>query len=195
MNRNKLRQDILTKRQQLPPEQRQQASARISQQLQQLEAYTSANTILFYVNFRSEVETLPAMAQAMTDGKTVAAPLTITASKQLIVYQLHDLMQDLQPGYCGIPEPDPHRCPRVEPADLDLVIVPGSVFDRQGGRLGYGGGYYDRFLSQQASQACCIALCYGMQIVEKVPTQSHDVPVHYLISEQQTIKTGRPSPP
>lgn len=134
------------------------------------------------------------MARCLRAGHKVAAPRTITKDRRLIAYAIEDLDNDLRPGYCNILEPHPSRCLEVEPTTIDLVIVPGSVFDPQGGRLGYGGGYYDRFFSNQAPQATRVALAYEMQVIPQVPTQSHDMPMHYLLTEKQ-LRTSNPAHP
>ena len=190
MKREELRKTILAQRDQLPQSFRTQASATIAERLWQLVESQKAQTLLFYVNFRSEVETLRLMGRCLEAGKTVAAPLTITEDSRLLAYGLTDLSVDLRPGLWNIPEPDLSRCPQIDPTSIDLVIVPGSVFDRHGGRLGYGGGYYDRFLCNKAPQALRVALCYAMQIVDNVPVEEHDIPAHYVVTEEATFKSS-----
>ena len=95
--------------------------------------------------------------------------------------------KDLVPGYYGIPEPDPQKSLRVDPREIDAAVIPGSVFDIHGGRLGYGGGYYDRFLVNDAPQAKRIGLAFEMQVVENVPVQPHDQPLDILITEKRTV--------
>ena len=137
------------------------------------------------MNFRSEVETLGMIDQLISQGKRIAVPLTIVGGYRLIPFEIKDPARDLHPGYCSIPEPDPDRLKKVFPSEIDVVILPGSVFDEAGGRLGYGGGYYDRFLAKEAPNACRIGIAFEMQVVEKVPILPHDQIMHYLVTEDR----------
>ncbi len=127
------------------------------------------------------------IAKRLSQGKAVALPRTIIAQRQLECFQISSL-DDLVTGAYSIMEPDPERCPRVDPSELDIVIVPGSVFDRRGGRLGYGGGYYDRFLSKDAPQALRIALAFSFQVQDNnIPLQPHDELMDYIVTEKEII--------
>jgi len=143
---------------------------------------------MLYINFRSEVETMPLIEACRQKNIQITAPLTIVKPPRLIPYPITNPEKDLRPGYCDIPEPDSDHLAPWDPADIDVVLLPGSVFDLHGGRLGYGGGFYDRFLSQEAPQAIRIALAFEMQVVDKVPVQDHDIPVHYLVTEKRVQK-------
>ncbi len=158
-------------------------SAQVVQYLHTIPAYRQAGTILFFVNFRSEVITTPEIELALAKGKNVCLPLTVVEPRALVVYQVGSLETDLQPGYQNIPEPNPDRCEEVDPARLDVVIVPGSVFDRRGGRLGYGAGYYDRFLANMAPQAIRIGVCFGVQLEDKIPLEPHDELLDFIVTE------------
>ncbi len=185
-----LRKHILAQRDQLSLEEQQVKSRAIHERLWALAPFCKSKSILAYVNFRSEVETLSIIKRCLAQGMQVAVPLTLVAEKKLVAYLITNPENDLIPGYCDIPEPDPKRLVELAPDTIDTVLVPGSVFDPHGGRLGYGGGYYDRFLSGKAPQALRIALCYEMQIVDNVPVEAHDEAIHYLVTEGRTIHIG-----
>ena len=93
--------------------------------------------------------------------------------------------EDLVPGFMDIPEPTA-SCEPVDPQEVDLVLVPGVAFDRQGNRLGYGGGYYDRFLQQCAAPR--VALAFATQLVDHVPTEPHDLRVHAVVTDEEVIR-------
>lgn len=190
-SRQALRQAVLARRDSLPAQDRQEKSRSLAALLATLDCFAQARTILFFVSFRSEVDTLLLMGQALERGVQVAAPLTLTREKDLQIFALTDLNADLVPGYQGILEPDPQRCLVVDPTSLDLVIVPGSVFDLQGGRMGYGGGYYDRFLAARAPQAIRLGICFDLQLVEQVPMAAHDQYLDYIVTESQIVECGR----
>jgi 5-formyltetrahydrofolate cyclo-ligase len=144
-------------------------------------------TLFIYVNFRSEVETLELIRRSLGQGMRVAVPLVDASAVRMIPLLIKDPEHDLVPGYYNIPEPDPGRCKRVESSEIDAAVIPGSVFDIQGGRLGYGGGYYDRFLVNDAPQAKRIGLAFELQVVDKVPVEPHDQPLDILITEKRIV--------
>jgi len=191
--RNTMRKEILAARDTLPAEERQQKSRAISERLRALPEFAGAHNIFAYVSFRSEVETLPLIAHCLSRGVMVSVPLTLVKEHRLLPYAITDPDRDLIPGYCGILEPR-QTLPLVEPASLEVVLTPGSVFDVKGGRLGYGGGYYDRFLQTAAPQALRLGLAFDLQVVAAVPLESHDQQLDYLITESRTIHLRRKTP-
>jgi len=188
--RTTLRAKILAARDSLSAEERQLKSRAITEHLLALPEFAGVRSVFAYVSFRSEVETLPLIAHCLKRGVTVSVPLTLPQEHRLLPYAITDPILDLAPGYCGIPEPL-KTLPLVAPSSIEVVVTPGSVFDAKGGRLGYGGGYYDRFLQTAAPQALRIGLAYDLQVVETVPLKSHDQQLDYLITENRAIKFGR----
>lgn len=191
--RTALRTKILANRDTLCPEERQRKSRAITEHLLALPEFARARSVFAYVSFRSEVETLELIAHCLSKGVRVSVPLTLVQERRLLPYAIADIHRDLAPGYCGIPEPL-QTLPLVDPASIEVVVTPGSVFDARGGRLGYGGGYYDRFLQAAAPQALRIGLAFDLQVVSAVPLESHDQPLDYLITESRTLKFGRVFP-
>lgn len=186
-SRHLIRQETLRQREALSASQRQQKSAIIARQLLDLAVMAKIKTIFTYVNFRSEVETKTLIATWLATGKKVCVPLTLTKELRLEAYEIRNLDRDLRPGYCQIPEPDTTRLKPINPAGIEAIILPGSVFDLHGGRLGYGGGYYDRFISQQAPSAIRIALAFELQLTSNLPLLAHDQKVHTLITEERVL--------
>lgn len=180
-----LRRRVLGRRDRLSARERHLKSGALAARLMGLEPYARARSILFFASFRSEVDTFFLMEEVLAGGRQLALPLTVTREKQLRIYEVQDLEKDLVRGYQGIREPDPQCCQEIDPAVLDLVIVPGSVFDRQGGRMGYGGGYYDRFLANRAPQATRVGICFDLQLVTEVSMAPHDQYVDYVVTESQ----------
>ncbi len=187
MDRHSLRKTILAARDALPESARKTNSSAIAEHLWQLAPFADSHAPFIYVHFRSEVETSDLINRSLALHKEVSVPLTLTKEKRLDPYRLTDPQQQLILGYCNIPEPDPSRTPLFDPLGIDVVILPGSVFDANGGRLGYGGGYYDRFLTDQAPQALRIGIAYEMQLVESVPLLPHDQRLNYLVTEERII--------
>lgn len=183
-----LRKEILAGRDRIAPETRSQKSRSIAASLLALSEVQKAANIFIYVNFRSEVETLPIIETLLSMGKTVSVPLTRTAEKKLEIVVITEPATDLVPGYCNIPEPTDEfaRQHAIEPEQLDLIILPGSVFDIRGGRFGYGGGYYDRLL-EQIPATPRIALAYEAQVVDRLELKPHDQILDRIVTENRVI--------
>jgi len=188
-----LRKTILARRDELSFARQSEKSDKIIASLSELPEVQKALTIFVYVNFRSEVQTVSFIRRCIRQGKRVAVPVTLVTEKKLKAIRITDPDTDLEPGYCAIPEPVPElrRKMEIDPASIDVVVVPGSVFDSRGGRLGYGGGYYDRFLSLQATGAARVALAYDLQLVDKVELQAHDQLMDRLITETNSYSCRR----
>jgi len=187
--RQRMRKQVLAKRDLLGIRDRHEKSAAITERFLSMPGMDSWETLFVYVNFRSEVETLQLIQRCLEKDKRVVVPLVDSAQSTMIALQVTDLDEDLQPGYFDIPEPDPAKTSRVDGKEIDVVVLPGSVFDIEGGRLGYGGGYYDRFLVNDAPQACRIGLAFELQVVPAVPLEPHDQRLDYLVTEKRTITT------
>ncbi len=183
-----LRSDILAKRNLLAREKRQSKSRQIAKALLSSEVLDSSSTVFIYVSFRSEVETPEIIRELLQRGKKVTVPLTRVAQKRLDIVLIEDPDNELVPRYCGIPEPREEivGSRSVNPAELDLIILPGSVFDERGGRFGYGGGYYDRLLAQ-IPPAPRYGLAFELQVVKKLNLQPHDQILDAIITEDRII--------
>lgn len=195
VERQQLRRHLLAERMGLDRVDRRRMSEQIVETLTALPLFQQSRTVLVYCSYRSEVETLVLLQRCLEAGKTVCVPQTVPAESRLLAVAIKDPLTDLGPGYLGIPEPLPHLVESREVgADrLEVVVVPGAVFDRNGNRLGYGGGYYDRFLTQDAPQALRIGLAYSGQLVRSVPALPHDVPLDLLVTENEVLTWKRPN--
>jgi 5-formyltetrahydrofolate cyclo-ligase len=190
-DREALRQKILGARDGLSDKVRQAKSISVMQNFWTLMGMQQWSTLFIYVNFRSEVETLELIKKCINRDIRVAVPLVDASAVRMIPLLIKDPEQDLVPGYYNIPEPDPKKSLRLEPGEIDAAVIPGSVFDIHGGRLGYGGGYYDRFLLNDAPQAKRIGLAFELQVVDKVPLEPHDQPLDILITEERIVNITR----
>ncbi|MGZ4960056.1 MAG: 5-formyltetrahydrofolate cyclo-ligase [Methylomonas sp.] len=158
--------------------------------------YQAADTVLWYVHCRSEVRTLPALNDALCTGKRIVVPyctIDCKGEKQLGLWQLKAI-DELQPGMWNILEPPRGRwsesARQVAVEELDVVMVPGVAFDKQGGRLGNGAGYYDRLLRKARADAVLAAVCYESQLFSAIPMETHDMLMDFVITEQ-AIYSGR----
>lgn len=191
--RTRMRQDILAERDRVSPQTLTDWSLAITTRLLDLPVLTSALVIFTYMHFRSEVRTGELIRALLARGGTVCVPKTLPGQSRLLAVRISDPDKDLAPGYCGIPEPLPHLLASaiVPPGEINVVIVPGAVFDPGGGRLGYGGGYYDRFLALEAPEAVRIAAAFELQLVEKVPAEPHDQLMDFVVTEKNMYDCRR----
>ena len=187
-----LRKDTLKARDQLSQDEITLASAAITKKILKLPEITNSDTIFAYVSFRSEVATYLLIEALIAAGKTVTVPITRIAEKRLDAIKITSISNDLEPGYCNIPEPTTALCKTntIEPDKIGVILLPGSVFDKRGGRFGYGGGYYDRFVSKIPG-ASRIGLAYDLQVVEQIPLQAHDELLDYVVTQSMVFKGKR----
>ena len=180
-----LRREILAARNRLSPDELAGRSRVITARALALPELASAPVVFLFMHFRSEVRTVGLLEEYLAQGRTVCVPHTLPGQSRLLAVRVTDPEHDLAPGYCGIPEPLPELLTHsiVPPGDIKAVFVPGAVFDPCGGRLGYGGGYYDRFLAIEAPQALRIAVAFELQVVEKVPAEPHDQFMDWVVTE------------
>ncbi len=158
--------------------------------LKETDFYKNANNIMVYITLENEneVPTEPIIDDLLNKGKRIFIPLTVHKTKELIVSELKDVEKDLKVGNFGVMEPKKETTRPVDPSILDIVIVPGVVFDKKGYRIGHGAGYYDRFLPGLSKKTTTVSLAFDMQLIDKVPTERHDIAVEYIITEKQFIK-------
>ncbi len=192
MDSKKLRKDTLLERDQLSSSEQKMLSSLIMGRVLNMEQFQSANTVFIYVDFRSEVATRPLIDHMLQCGKKVVVPVTLVQGKDLLAVSITDPERELAPGYCSIPEPiiEIREKQMLSPDLIDIIFLPGSVFDERGGRMGYGGGYYDRFVSTKAPQAVRVGLAYELQMVKSAPLQSHDEFLDFIVTEERII-TGQ----
>lgn len=186
--KNELRKSILQARKSLPEEEVATKSRSITEKLLSLPEYREAQMVMLYLDFRNEVATGELVKETLAAGKRVVVPITDTKNTALIPSEVIHYPDDITLGTWDIPEPKKAAVRPVELTDIDIVIVPGVAFDPQGNRLGYGGGFYDRFLLRTKPGTTFVALAFEMQIRDEVYPEAHDHPVHYVITENRVIK-------
>lgn len=187
--KSQLRRRLLQSRDRIPEDRRREKSLQITDRLLGLPVVREAGCVFMYVAFRSEVQTQSAIAALLDQGRTVCVPWTDTGAGGLIPARITDL-DDLTPGAMGIPEPDPSTLQAIPRDTIDVVVLPGAGFDCHGWRIGYGGGYYDRFL--RAGTFHTVGLAFEAQVVTSVPHDpAFDCPVEEVLTEARTIQCGR----
>lgn len=175
MNKQELRRAIRERKRAMTPEEIEARSAVLAEKFARSDAYKAAKTIYGYLPYNQEVRTVPMLARALAEGKKVAVP-KVYGDEMKFIY-LDDLTQ-VAKGYAGIPEPIADE--PVAQDETALVLMPGLAFDREGHRIGYGGGFYDKFLAREPHHPT-LALCYDFQMQEHLETQEFDIPVDTVL--------------
>lgn len=188
--KKELRRTVLERRGELSPDERRAKSAaicsRIMDVLERKGALCGQGQLLTFMPFGHEVDVLPVARHCWAAGGSVAVPKTLSAAKRLELYTIRG-MDELSPGLWEIPEPDAEKgAVPADPAQLLAVLVPGVAFDRKGGRLGYGGGYYDRLLAdfeEQGIRPLTIAPAFELQLCDELALEAHDIKVDAVVTE------------
>lgn len=175
MDKKELRSRIRQLKRAMTEEQINTASAKLGELFVHTPQYQNAKTIYGYLPYNQEVRTVPMLEQAIQDGKRVAVP-KVYGDDMKFIY-MDDLTQ-ISEGYAGIPEPIADGPVADDPTAL--VLMPGMAFTEKGDRMGYGGGFYDKFLASEP-QHPTVALCYAFQMVESLPTEEYDIPVDCVL--------------
>ena len=175
MDKASLRKEIREKKRAMTSEQITSASAELARLFFASPLYRQAKAIYGYLPYNQEVRTIPMLEQALRDGKVVAVPKVI--GDEMVFIRMDDLTQ-VEKGYAGIPEPIANGPAADDPHALGLT--PGLAFDPQGHRIGYGGGFYDRFLASEPEHPT-LALCYDFQMLPHVETEEFDIPVDCVL--------------
>ena len=184
-----LRQRIIAARDELTPTLQARLSKEIVRQLCSLAAYRTARIVLGYLNFGSELQSELWVRQTLADGKQVLLPRVNRAGGHLELFRIENLDNDVAPGAYGIREPIPERCRHFQAlGEIDLILLPGVAFDRTGGRLGYGGGFFDKLLAHLPRRPVLIAGAFALQVIDEIPQESTDRKVDWLVTEHETIR-------
>lgn len=183
MDKDALRQVMGQKRDQMPAHYIYTVQEAICERVVAWAVFQAAEIVASYVSVRKEVDTHRLIEYALKVGKRVCVP--VTKRKGVMVFQEISSLDELKSARFGLMEPEYDTERIVAPEYLDLMMVPGVAFDRQGNRLGFGGGYYDRYLAH--CDATSVGLAYGFQIVDDIPTEGHDVRMDGLVTENEAI--------
>lgn len=182
VDKQQLRDALLSQRSATLPEQRAAIHAAICQRVLGSDKYRAAKTLFIYWSTAEEIDTHTIIADALQHEKRVCVPKCLPGHRMQPRQILSE--RDLTEQTFGIPEPGAH-CAPIPPSEIDLCIIPALACDRTGARLGYGGGFYDRFLPQTAAYR--MALCAHDRILPQLPVQPHDIQCACIITEQEVM--------
>lgn len=181
-SKENIRQSLLKQRMNLTENEVNKASKECLHRLMSLAEYQDCNILLLYAPIRNEVDTFPLIEDALSKNKVVGLPVTEDEG-EMYFYSVFDL-SDLKPGKFGILEPPTDIL--VEPTKDTLMLLPAVAYDTRKNRIGYGGGYYDRYLARY-EDFCKIGLAYDFQIMDGFEVDEHDQRVNYIITQSQLI--------
>ncbi len=155
----------------------------ITEKLLSMECIKNSNTIMLYLDFNNEVKTDQLITKLIYLRKTVAAPVTIKDERKLIPFKVTDLKDGINIGAYGIREPKQDPYNKLNVKDIDILIVPAVAYDKNCYRLGYGGGFYDRFIERLRDDAITIGIAFDLQVFDSIPKENHDAQLNYVITE------------
>jgi 5-formyltetrahydrofolate cyclo-ligase len=182
-DKKQLRRELIARRDAFSHDDLAHAAARLTARLVALPEYARAASVLATMSIGSEWSTRAFLDRARADGKTVVLPRITPPPRHLEIHAVDDMARDLVPGVWDIPEPDPQRCRKLEFSDVDFALVPALAVDREGFRLGYGAGYFDRLLAGRGKRPFCVTALPAAFIVPQLPREPHDVPVDRVLGD------------
>lgn len=184
-----LRKEILKERDNINTVEREQMDKKILKRFFESNYYAEARNIFIYISYGSEINTRKIINKALKENKKIYVPRTEFKNRLMDAVEIKSLDNLTENSY-GILEPLKKE-PYIEPGELDLIVVPGVAFDRNGGRMGYGAGFYDRYFKKintdNIKKITKLALAYDFQVIERVPMNEQDIPVNYIITEKEFI--------
>lgn len=188
--KREIRKKILSIRDSLSEEDIDKYSFLIKENFFSLPEVKKAQNFFIFVNFRSEVKTIPIINELINKDKKIIVPYSDIENKRLILCYINSI-SELKIGNYGILEPDINNSRRADLKDIDLAVIPGSAFDESGGRVGYGGGFYDRVIPDLRSDVPKIALAFDFQVIEKVPMGYYDKRMDIIVTERRILRISK----
>lgn len=185
LTKKEIRKNIIKTRDALDSKDKQNMDRLIFEKFISSDFYKRATVIFAFVSFASEVDTKALIEYALKDNKVICVPRVKSIKEGFDIYRINGL-EDLEEGFYGILEPRT-SCELINDGDIDFILMPGVAFDRAGGRIGYGGGFYDRYLATLKGTIPKIAIAYSFQIIEKIPMNELDICIDGIITEKETL--------
>ena len=186
MDKNYLRKEILKTRDNTELVLKKEYDSMIFKRLINSDTYKGSNKIFVYISFGSEADTMEFIKYALSDNKEIYVPKTDKSKKEMVAIRINSL-DNMSVDKWGILEPATVEKDKIG-EEFDLVIMPGVAFDKSGNRIGYGGGYYDKYISKRNIKCPKIALAYDLQIIDKIEAEEYDIKVDGVITNEEFIK-------
>lgn len=188
LKKEKMREECLNKRSKISFSKINLWSNKIISKFLNIPQLNQAKKIMAYASIRKEVRTFSLMEELLNREYLLYLPYVKDKKRELEVSRIKNLKNDLKDGKFGVKEPKDKLRRNKFPDNLDIIIVPAACYSRSGFRIGYGGGYYDRFLAKYSKNILKVGFCYDNLLKEKIPAESHDIPVNLIITEKEIIE-------
>lgn len=181
LEKKKIREEILKGLHNISKDEKERKVKALKEKLFSLKEFKKAKCVMFYVSKHYEVDTHEMIDESIVMGKKVVVPITLKEEKMLKPSELKDREKELIKSHYGIHQPGEEHIRPVLLEEVNLMVVPGLAFDKNGHRLGHGGGYYDRFLEKAPPTVFTVGLAFGFQVVDELPTHTTDIPVNKIL--------------
>lgn len=187
MKKSEIRKKIIKERDEIDREKKLLLDKLIEEKLVNTSIFKESKNIFIYLGFGSEIDTISFVKKFLKMGKVILVPVTDMGAKTMDAVKI-DSLELLERNSYGIYEPKDSK-EAFDKEEIDLIILPGVAFDEEGNRVGYGGGYYDRYLCSIRKDIPKIALAYDLQVISGIPAEEHDIKADYIITESKTINS------
>lgn len=181
-SKHQLRETLKSRLKGMSPDDIQHQSEVIVQQLKSIYAPEKSSTIMLYMPMPTEVNVLSLLKSWVASSQRVCVPVVNWETREMTAKHIQSIDQPMKQLKFGLQVPESGV--EIDPAEIDFIVVPGLGFDRQGDRLGRGGGFYDKFLSNESMNAIRCGICFDCQIVEHIPVEEHDIRMNLVITDQ-----------
>jgi 5-formyltetrahydrofolate cyclo-ligase len=190
MDKKEVRNIMSKRRKSMSEQEVNRKSKTIIEKVMNTEEFKKSKNLMVFLSFDNEVYTFDLIDKAMDMGKKVIVPYTVKDTYEIIPTLLKNIEEDLEVSSYGYLEPKKDKITAVQEEDIDLTIVPGLAFDKNMNRIGFGKGYYDRYLAKTKKDSKNMAIAYEYQVLEEIPYDDYDVKMDYIITEENIYKNA-----
>ncbi len=188
LDKKSIRRKMLIERRDMTREDINDLSSIIINKLKKLPIYKSSRSVMLYLSFENEIDSSEIIKDCLKDGKRVIVPFCDNSDMSITPTEIKDMSTDLYTSKMGYIQPKKESLSPVDISEIDLIILPGIAFDRKGYRVGFGAGYYDRFLGQVNFEIPTVGLAYDFQIIDSfIQMEDYDIPIDYVMTEERII--------
>jgi len=188
LSKGKIRQEIFLRREKLSEELVNSFSKIIERKVENLKEFKEAKTIMCYIAKGKEVNTMGIIQKSLALGKKVVAPKVNTSQQQIVLHEIRNPENDLSLGFKGILEPKSYMAVVKSLNKIDFAVLPGIAFDRNGRRIGFGKGFFDKLFMDKPIHSILCGIAFDFQILDNLPHSSHDIPMDVIVSERRIIR-------
>jgi 5-formyltetrahydrofolate cyclo-ligase len=190
MDKKEVRNIMSKRRKSMSEQEVNRKSKTIIEKVMNTEEFKKSKNLMVFLSFDNEVYTFDLIDKAMDMGKKVIVPYTVKDTYEIIPTLLKNIEEDLEVSSYGYLEPKKDKITAVQEEDIDLTIVPGLAFDKNMNRIGFGKGYYDRYLAKTRKDSKNMAIAYEYQVLEEIPYDDYDEKMDYIITEENIYKNA-----